>query len=125
MQEVSWYVRNKDGAVYGPAKFDDLIVWARDGRIDPASLLSQDRIEWTPAQLKKELEREWRVETEPGKFFGPFNRQVVIRIFNNHEAPEGAVVYRKHNYEVDKDPDPQIVEVEKIVEKIVEVEKIV
>ena len=46
-----WYVRMSDGNVYGPADVASLVSWAEDGRIDPSSSLSKDRIKWTPAQL--------------------------------------------------------------------------
>ena len=107
-----WYVRMSDGNVYGPADVASLVSWAEDGRIDPSSSLSKDRIRWTPAQLMGEREMKWLVELEPGK-----------------------QAYRLHEFPIDEDPPPTIVEkevikevpVEKIVEKIVEVpvEKIV
>ena len=57
-----WYVRMSDGNVYGPADVAALVSWAEDGRVDPSSSLSKDRIKWTPAQLMPELEMEWLVE---------------------------------------------------------------
>ena len=125
-----WYVRSAEGAVYGPSDRETLAQWAREGRIDPSGFVSQDRLEWMPAQLMAELEMTWIVEAEPGKFFGPFNREVVIRLAADGQLPPGATVYRKHEYAPDEDPPPVIeekivevpVEVEKIVEKIVEKE---
>ena len=64
-----------DGNVYGPADIASLVSWAEDGRIDPSSSLSKDRIRWTPAQLMGELEMKWLVELEPGKPLGPYNRR--------------------------------------------------
>ena len=125
-----WYVRSAEGAVYGPSDRETLAQWAREGRIDPSGFVSQDRLEWIPAQLMAELEMTWIVEAEPGKFFGPFNREVVIRLAADGQLPPGATVYRKHEYAPDEDPPPVVeekivevpVEVEKIVEKIVEKE---
>ena len=125
-----WYVRSAEGTVYGPSDRETLAQWAREGRIDPSGFVSQDRLEWIPAQLMAELEMTWIVEAEPGKFFGPFNREVVIRLAADGQLPPGATVYRKHEYAPDEDPPPVIeekivevpVEVEKIVEKIVEKE---
>ena len=125
-----WYVRSAEGAVYGPSDRETLAQWAREGRIDPSGFVSQDRLEWMPAQLMAELEMTWIVEAEPGKFFGPFNREVVIRLAADGQLPPGATVYRKHEYAPDEDPPPVVeekivevpVEVEKIVEKIVEKE---
>jgi len=127
--ENNWYVRSEDGKVYGPADTKALVLWARDGRIEPASFVSQDRKSWMPAQLMSELGMSWLVEIKPGKVFGPFNREVVIRLTKNGELPTSAKVYRLHELPVDQDPPPveKIVEVpvEKIVVKEVPVEKIV
>ena len=130
-----WFVRTEDGNVYGPADESTLVAWAKDGRIEPTSFVSKDRISWMPAQLMDALGMEWLVESEPGKVFGPFNREVVIGIFRDGSLPPTAKAYRLYAYPVDQDPPPveKIVEkevikevrvevpVEKIVEKIVEV----
>ena len=132
-----WYVRMSDGNVYGPADVAALVSWAEDGRVDPSSSLSKDRIKWTPAQLMPELEMKWLVEIEPGKPLGPYNRKFLIASYADGSLPATAKVYRLHEFPVDQDPPPVVVEkivekrvevpVEKIVEKIVEVpvEKIV
>lgn len=133
MNEIEeWYVRAADGKVYGPAARETLKVWAREGRIAPSGYVSRDRKQWIPAQMMQELEMCWVVEAEPGKFFGPFNRAVVVRLAAAGEIPGQASVYRRHFLPVDKDPEPVVVEkiverrvevpVEKIVERIVEVE---
>ena len=128
-----WYVRMSDGNVYGPADVAALASWAEDGRVDPSSSLSKDRIKWTPAQLMPELEMKWLVEIEPGKPLGPYNRKFLIASCADGSLPATAKVYRLHEFPVDQDPPPVVVEkivekrvevpVEKIVEKIVEVEK--
>ena len=122
-EDRKWYVRTEDAKVYGPADADSLVLWAQDGRIDPSSFVSQDRMSWRPAQTMPELQMKWLVEVQPGKVFGPFNRAVVIRLCKDGEVPADAKVYRLHEFPIDQDPPP----VEKIVEKIVEVpvEKIV
>ena len=119
-----WYVRSAEGSVYGPADRATLAQWAREGRIEPTGYVSRDRKEWLPAQMMPELEMKWIVEAEPGKFFGPFNREVVIRLAAAGQIPLGANVYSRYEYAVDQDPPPveKVVEVEKIVEKIVEKE---
>ena len=119
-----WFVRTEDGKVYGPASVASLAEWAKDGRVEPSCFVSSDRINWRPAQLMPELEMKWLVETEPGKFFGPFHRQVVSRLFRDGQVPEGAKAYRLHEFAIDEDPPPveRVVEVEKVVEKEVRVE---
>ena len=130
-----WYVRLSDGKVYGPADVASLVSWAEDGRIDPSSSLSKDRIEWTPAQLMDELGMKWLVELEPGKPIGPYNRKFLISSHAEGSLPDRAKAYRLHEFPIDQDPPPTVVEkivekevikevpVEKVIEKIVEVEK--
>ena len=108
----------EDGKVYGPANLGMLTEWAKDGRIEPTSFVSQDRKSWQPAQTKAELEMKWLVETEPGKVFGPFNRAVVASLFRRGSVGAAAKAYRLHEFAIEEDPPP----VEKIVEKIVEKE---
>ena len=128
-----------DGNVYGPADVASLVSWAEDGRIDPTSSLSKDRIKWTPAQLMGELEMKWLVELEPGKPLGPYNRKFLVASLADGSLPADAKAYRLHEFPIEQDPPPSVVEkevikevpVEKIVEKEVikevpvEVEKIV
>ena len=120
-----WFVRTEEGKVYGPADVTALADWAKDGRIEPSCFVSADRISWKPAQLMAELEMKWLVETEPGKFFGPFHRQVVSNLFKGGQLAATAKAYRLHEFAIDEDPPPVVKVVEKIVEKVVEVEKIV
>ena len=116
-----------NGNVYGPADVASLVSWAEDGRIDPSSSLSKDRIEWTPAQLMDELGMKWLVELEPGKPLGPYNRKFLISSHAEGSLPDRAKLYRLHECPIDQDPPPTVVEKEVIkevpVEKIVEVEK--
>lgn len=122
-ENEQWFVRAEDGKVYGPASQQSLVQWAEEGRVEPTGFISRDRITWLPAQMMKALCMTWLVETEPGKVYGPFNRKVVSRLFQDGSVTAQAKVYRLHEYSIDEDPPP----VEKIVEKRVEVpvEKIV
>ncbi len=123
-----WYVRTEDGRVYGPADIASLVEWAKDGRVDPSAFLSRDRIEWTPAQLMPELEMKWLVELEPGNIIGPYNRAYLVSATRDGSLASDANVYRLHEFDVEQDPPPVIVEKEVIkevpVEKIVEKEVI-
>jgi hypothetical protein len=138
-ESAEWYVKAEDGNVYGPACVASLAEWAKEGRIQPTSSLSRDRVKWLPAPAMPELEMKWLVEPEPGRVFGPFNRAFVIRLFKDGSASPDAKVYSLHELPVDEDPPPKVVErvvekevrvevpVERVVEKIVEVpvEKVV
>ena len=125
MDDKIWYVRSEEGAVYGPASSASLLDWVKDGRVDPSGYVSKDRINWVPPQTIPELEMKWLVETELGKYFGPFHRELVKQLVADGSVPSGARIYCAWDIPVDKDPDPVVVEkiVEKVVEKPVEVVK--
>jgi len=129
MEAKVWYVRSEEGAVYGPATLSVLLDWVKEGRVDPSGHVSRDRVNWVPPQTVGELEMKWLVETEPGKYFGPFHRDLVKKLVHDGAISGAARIYRAWDLPVDQDPEPLTVEkiVEKIVEKPVEVirEKIV
>ena len=128
----SWYVKSEEGKVYGPATVESLVTWAKDGRIQPTGFLSQNRIDWQPSYLMPELEMKWFVEPEPGKAFGPFNREFVDHLLADGAAGPDAKVYCQPEEDEPEEPAEKVVEkvvekivevpVEKIVEKVVEVE---
>ena len=122
----SWYVKSEEGKVYGPATVESLVTWAKDGRIQPTGFLSQNRIDWQPSYLMPELEMKWFVEPEPGKAFGPFNREFVDHLLADGSAGPDAKVYCQPE-EADEAEEPAEKVIEKVVEKVVEVpvEKIV
>ena len=121
MDDKIWYVRSEEGAVYGPASSASLLDWVKDGRVTPSGYVSKDRINWVPPQTLPELEMKWLIETELGKYFGPFHRELVKQLVADGSVPSGARIYCAWEIPVDKDPDPVVVE--KIVEKPVEVIK--
>ena len=125
MDDKIWYVRSEEGAVYGPASSASLLDWVKDGRVTPSGYVSKDRINWVPPQTLPELEMKWLIETELGKYFGPFHRELVKQLVADGSVPSGARIYCAWDLPVDKDPEPVVVEkiVEKIVEKPVEVIK--
>ena len=118
-----WYVKTADGNVYGPADVASLVKWAEDGRIDYSVSISKDRVSWSPAHLMLELAMDWLVEVEPGRVLGPYNRRYLIASHREGAFPPETRIYRRHEFAVDVDPPPRVMEkvVEKIVEKRVEV----
>ena len=118
VEDREWFVRTEDGSVYGPTDLQSLVQWAKDGRIEPTSFVSSDRMSWIPAPRKAELGMAWLVEIKQGEVYGPFARSVVSRLFSDGSVPETARAYRLHGGAVDHDPPP----VEKIVTKEVRVE---
>ena len=99
---VEWYVKTDDGNVYGPADLQKLVQWAKDGRIEPTSFLSADRVKWTPAPLMRELDMKWIVETEFGKLFGPFHHDIVSRLINEKRVSPTVRIFRLYDGEQEK-----------------------
>ena len=116
-------MKTADGNVYGPADVASLVKWAEDGRIDYSVSISKDRVSWSPAHLMHELAMDWLVEVEPGRVLGPYNRRYLIASHREGAFPPETRIYRRHEFAVDVDPTPRVMEkvVEKIVEKRVEV----
>ena len=88
-----YYVRGADEKVFGPVAMKTLVEWAGDSRIDPTSAVSTDQKTWLAAPLIPELEMTWLVETEPGTFYGPFNRRVVDSLLESGTIARDARLY--------------------------------
>ena len=99
---AEWYVKTDDGNVYGPADLERLMQWAKDGRIEPTSFLSEGREKWTPAPLMRELDMKWIVETEFGRLFGPFHHDVVSRLINENRVPPTVRIFRLYDGEQER-----------------------
>ena len=95
-------MKTDDGNVYGPADLEKLMQWAKDGRIEPTSFLSEDREKWTPAPLMRELDMKWIVETEFGRLFGPFHHDVVSRLINEKRVPPTVRIFRLYDGEQER-----------------------
>jgi len=92
--EKMWYLRTAEGKVFGPIEFETLKGWARDGRVEPFAGISTDLKNWILASLKPELELEWVIENEPGRFYGPTHRSVVDDLVRQGALGEGRRLYR-------------------------------
>ena len=92
-ESQSWYFRNVDGAVFGPADIAELSAWAREGRITPDGAVSRDRIHWRSAPELRELGMHYVVEVERGRWYGPFHEQVVSALKTRGDLPPGARIY--------------------------------
>lgn len=103
--EAVWFAKT-DGRVYGPVSVEKLAAWAREGRLDSTSLISKDRVNWSPAPLKAALGMNWLVETEVGAWFGPFHHDVVEELFEANQVPAGARLYRLTARQVATPPPP-------------------
>ena len=89
-----WYFKNADGSVYGPTDIASLALWAKEGRVTPGGFVSRGGREWVSAPSVPNLGMAWLVETEPGKWYGPFHADVVKGLSAKGALPAGTRVYR-------------------------------
>ena len=68
-----WYLKKEDGTIYGPKEERALQIWAMDGRVGPADLISIDQKEWNPAPSLPALEMEWLLPLDDQETYGPMN----------------------------------------------------
>lgn len=105
---VQYYIRGVDGKIFGPVDTATLVDWARDSRIEPAFTVSRDRQNWLPAPRLAELEMNWLVETDPGTFYGPFNRAVVDNLNASGALPAKSRFYRLDDGSSSKDAQCEV-----------------
>ena len=91
---MKWYVKNSDGKVFGPVDDAGLLSWVRDGRVEPFAGISTDLKKWKLASLEPNLEMDWIVENEPGRFYGPTHRDVVDDLIKSGSLSETCRIYR-------------------------------
>lgn len=120
---VEYYVRAADDKVFGPIGMETLIEWAKDSRIDPTSAVSSDQKSWIPAPLMPELEMTCLVETDPGTFYGPFNRAVVNGLIEAGTITKAARLYELDTGKADSDRAKMVAELAAKDKAIADLEK--
>ena len=116
---MNWYVKNSDGKVFGPVEDEKLLVWVKDGRVEPFAGLSNDLKTWRLASLEPSLEMDWIVENEPGRFYGPTHRAVVDDLLKSKALGEGCRIYRDdHDGRADREAAAAREEAEKAMGEV-------
>ena len=101
---MKWYVKNADGKVFGPVDDEKLLAWVKDGRVEPFAGVSNDLKTWKLASLVPQLEMDWLVENEPGRFYGPTHRAVVDDLLKSGALAATCRIYRDdHGGQVEKE----------------------
>lgn len=86
--ENIWKIKSGDGRIFGPASMETLLTWARDGRLLPGQLLSNDDKNWVPVESCAELEMNWVTCLPDGRFWGPIHRDAMKESIRNGEVTE-------------------------------------
>ncbi|MBO7206209.1 MAG: hypothetical protein J6W10_01200, partial [Kiritimatiellae bacterium] len=142
MSDIKWYLRTQD-ETFGPESEEKLIEWAKMGRIQPGQEISDDNEIWKRVEDVPFLDMRFSIDLGDGNPRGPFNRAAAEALLSSGRLPPTAtVVETRAPFDGDSavsSEEPVKLEsslsndarsgdakvVEKIVEKIVEVEKVV
>lgn len=137
---AKWHLRTQD-ETFGPVTEDQLVAWAKMGRVQPGQEISDDGIQWRRVEDVPFLDMRFSIDIGDGNPRGPFNRAAAEALLASGRLPPTAtMVETREPFAQEAEPDkeeaehvpaeaaePQVKVVEKIVEKRVEVpvEKIV
>lgn len=142
MSVAMWYLRTQD-EIFGPESRDKLIEWARMGRIQPGQEISEDNEIWKRVEDVPFLDMRFSIDLGDGNPRGPFNKAAAEALLSSGRLPASAsIVETRAPFDVEPDalPDNELIleanaadavrsenveVVEKVIEKIVEVEKVV
>jgi hypothetical protein len=138
MSGKKWYLRTQD-ETFGPESEERLVEWARMGRIQPGQEISDDNEIWRRVEDVPFLDMRFSIDLGDGNPRGPFNKAAAEALLSSGRLPPTAsMVETRAPFDAEDagvsdddirretvlDAPPQSCEV-KIVEKIVEVEKVV
>ena len=82
-----WFVRMRNGSVFGPINTKGLVHWACDGRIMPDDEISFDRVNWRAARELDALGMDMMIELPDGTFMGPYNPKAVDPLAREGKIP--------------------------------------
>lgn len=99
-----YLIRDAAGRTFGPVALPTLLAWVRESRVEPTCAVSRDGAAWLPAPEVPELAMVWIVETEPGRFYGPFHRAVVDDLQRTGQLSAAARCYRLDGEAADPPP---------------------
>ena len=137
MSEAKWYLRTLD-ETFGPVTEEQLVDWAKLGRVQPGQEVSDDNIEWRRVEEVPFLDMRFSIDIGDGNPRGPFNRAAAEALLASGRLPPTAtMVESRQPFEPEKPATPEEPEARerpeapaqevRVVEKVVEVpvEKIV
>ena len=130
MSDAKWYLRTQD-ETFGPETKDQLVAWARMGRIQPGQEISDDNELWMRVEDVPFLDMRFSIDIGDGQPRGPFNRAAAEALLASGRLPRTATLVEVREPfepdqptiqapEADTSEETPVTVVEKVVEKIVE-----
>ncbi len=81
-----WQLRTDD-AVYGPKTREELVAWAKIGRVLPGQEISPDGERWFPVQEVPFLNIRWSIDIGDGNPRGPFHKDAAEMLLRSGRIP--------------------------------------
>ena len=91
MQDEKWYLRTAD-EVFGPETRQQLIAWAKVGRIQPGQEISSDSIIWRKVEDVAFLDMRFSIDLGDGNPRGPYNKAAADALVSSGRLPKIAKV---------------------------------
>lgn len=91
MSDAKWYLRTQD-ETFGPETKDQLVAWARMGRIQPGQEISDDNELWMRVEDVPFLDMRFSIDIGDGQPRGPFNRAAAEALLASGRLPRTATL---------------------------------
>ena len=86
-----WYLRTQD-ETFGPESQEQLVEWARLGRIQPGQEISDDNDIWRRVEVVPFLDMRFSIDLGDGNPRGPFNRAAAEALLASGRLPPTATM---------------------------------
>ena len=91
MSESKWYLRTQD-ETFGPVTEEQLVTWAKLGRVQPGQEVSDDNIVWRRVEEVPFLDMRFSIDIGDGTPRGPFNRAAAEALLASGRLPPTATM---------------------------------
>jgi len=88
--ENRYFVRVRDGTVFGPVPLAELVEWAESGNTMPGDEISTDKEHWGLAMNLPELRMNVMIDRGDSSFQGPFNEKAIEPLIKGGAIPANA-----------------------------------
>ncbi|TAN38181.1 MAG: hypothetical protein EPN23_03190 [Verrucomicrobia bacterium] len=92
---MDWFLKKRDGQIYGPVTGAALQQWAAGGRIAADDEISSDQVTWHHAADVADLGLDWMVEMGNGTLYGPFHLLALGDLIREGSVPAAAPIIHR------------------------------
>ena len=91
MSEAKWFLRTQD-ETFGPVVEEQLVSWAKMGRVQPGQEISDDNVVWRRVEDVPFLDMRFSIDIGDGTPRGPFNRAAAEALLASGRLPPTATM---------------------------------